>query len=130
MTRLQKKLSAAVGLGIAAATSLVTLAATPASASSEYGCDWPKVCFYLTSSDWLHDSPTAAYQDITSYYQTLGSQSRGSHAVFNSRNDDRAMLRYTYRGTTHYFCLNPNSDIEFDSDATVTGIKIQDASSC
>ncbi|WP_058041991.1 hypothetical protein [Streptomyces roseifaciens] len=70
------------------------------------------------------------YKDVTSYYQNLGSNSRGADWVYNARNDDRAWLRYVVNGQTRYHCLAPHSDIGFTSSATVTGIKIETAKAC
>ncbi|GAB2977983.1 hypothetical protein GCM10023080_048800 [Streptomyces pseudoechinosporeus] len=117
----------------AAALATTTLATAPtASADSYRGCDWPRVCFYLTSSDWVDDDPTAAYQDVTTSYQDLGSRSRGADYVTNTRNDDRVYLRYIHNGTgaTSYKCVPPNHFQYFSSTFTVTGIRIDTASSC
>jgi hypothetical protein len=117
----------------AAALTTVTLATAPtASADSYRGCDWPRVCFYLTSSDWGDKDPTAAYQDVTTSYQDLGSRSRGADYVNNTRNDDRVYLRYIHNdtGATSYLCVSPNHTGHFSSNVTVTGIRIDTASSC
>jgi len=115
----------------ALAAGVVLLGTPPASADTAYGCVYPRVCFYLTDSDFNADKPTAAYQDITSYYQTLGSRSRGANWVLNTRNDDRAWIRYTYGGQTYYACLDSQWRLaEFTDDATVTGIKIENTTYC
>jgi hypothetical protein len=77
-------------------------------------------------------SPTAAYQDVTTAYQNLGPNSRGADWVNNTRNDDRAYLRYIVNstGATKYLCLPPNNHVNFTSAYTVTGIRIDTASSC
>ncbi|MCG8968828.1 hypothetical protein [Streptomyces sp. CL12-4] len=116
------------GLAVAAATALTT--APTASASSWNGCEWPGVCFYQTQTQWNSGNPTAVYQDITSYYQNLSSAAKGANWVFNSRNDDRAYLRYTVGGSTRYWCLPPDQWVEFPSGYTVTHIRIDTASSC
>jgi hypothetical protein len=117
----------------AAALATTTLATAPTvSADTRRGCDWPRVCFYLTSSDWGDDDPTAAYQDITTSYQDLGSRSRGADYVANTRNDDRVYLRYIRNstGATSYLCVDPNHNQHFSNSFTVTGIRIDTASSC
>ncbi|WP_043663208.1 hypothetical protein [Streptomyces xylophagus] len=119
-----------LAMAFAMAAGAAVFSATPASASTYNGCVYPRVCFYLTDSDWDAGSPTAAYQDVTSYYQTLGSKSKGANYVWNTRNDDRAYLRYLYGGDTYYTCLAPNEGVYFSSSFTVTGIEIQTASSC
>ncbi|WP_405646446.1 hypothetical protein [Streptomyces sp. NBC_00019] len=115
----------------AAALATATLATAPAASAYDYnGCGWPRVCFYLTDSDWSAGDSTAAYQDVTSSYQTLGSASRGANYVRNTRNDDRAYLRYINDSVTYYVCLAPNSTYHFGSSSMVTGVRIDTASSC
>ncbi|MET7617978.1 hypothetical protein [Streptomyces sp. NPDC005408] len=110
-----------------AALTAIMLGASPASAESYNGCAWPRVCFYLTLNDWWAGTPTSSFQDVTSYYQNLGSRSRGSDRVYNSRNDDRVWLRYVENSTGQvgYLCLNPNTMGIFESGYTVTGVKIE-----
>ncbi|MGC9544003.1 hypothetical protein [Streptomyces sp. UG1] len=121
-------------VGVAAsALAATTLAMAPtASADSFNGCIYPRVCFYLTNSDWNNAAPTAAYRDVTSGYQNLGPRSRGADWVNNTRNDDRAYLRYIVNstGATAYFCLPPNHHVNFSSAYTVTGIRIDTAATC
>ncbi|WP_200306329.1 hypothetical protein [Streptomyces adelaidensis] len=117
----------------AAAVAATTLAMAPtASADSYNGCGYPRVCFYLTVSNWNNASYTAAYQDVTTSYQNLGANSRGADKVHNTRNDDRAYLRYVVdsTGATQYLCLPPNHTATFPAGNTVTGIRIDTASSC
>ncbi|MFI9588594.1 hypothetical protein ACIHCQ_44065 [Streptomyces sp. NPDC052236] len=126
------KRMAAVGTAVAALAAGALATAPTASADSYNGCAWPRVCFYQTDSQWSSGSPTAAYQDVTTYYQNLGPNSRGADWVNNTRNDDRAYLRYIVNstGATQYFCLLPNHHAYFSSALTVTGIRIDTASSC
>jgi hypothetical protein len=118
--------------GALAALGSVPLSAAPASAHDSNGCAWPRVCFYLTMNDWWAGTPTSAFRDVTDYNQNLGSRSRGSDFVRNSRNDDRAWLRYTVNstGAVEYVCLNPNTQIWFADGYTVTGVKIEWAERC
>ena len=102
------------------------LASSPAQATSRYGCEWPRVCFYLTAADWNAQRPTAAYQDITSGYQTLGPRSRGSNAIYNSRNDDALAFLFDNGGGG---CLQPNSYGRY-SGFTITKIKILSSPTC
>lgn len=126
--KIRKALATLTGAALLASVG-VTLAA-PSAAAAPAKCPWPYVCFYKTSASWPDGTPSAMYRDVTDYYQDLGSASRGSDWIFNSRNDDRAWLRYVVNGRTKYHCLAPNSDIGFTSGATVTGIKIERASRC
>ncbi|MFS8198494.1 hypothetical protein ACLVWQ_07365 [Streptomyces sp. CWNU-52B] len=93
---------------------------------------YPRVCFYLTDAQWADGAPTAAYRDVTTGYQNLGSQSRGANWVNNTRNDDRAYLRYIVvsTGATQYTCLPPNHHQQFSSNFEVTGIRIDTAATC
>ena len=123
------RLRTSTGLtAVLAALTALPLSVAPAAAEDSNGCRWPRVCFYLTLNDWWAGTPTSAFRDVTSYYQNLGSRSRGSDWVRNSRNDDRVWLRYTVNSTGEvaYVCVNPNTQIYFD-DAyfTVTGVKIE-----
>ena len=124
---LSKRAFAMVGAVVAGSA---IFAAPQAHADSYKGCAYPRVCFYLTAADWEAQSPTAAYQDVTGYYQNLGSRSRGSAYVFNTRNDDRVMLRYLRNGVTGYECIEPSTGRQYPSYFTVTGVMIQSASSC
>ncbi|MEV4190626.1 hypothetical protein [Streptomyces toxytricini] len=121
---------AAIGsmLGVLVSASLAV--APSASADTGNGCAYPRVCFYLTNTDWNNRTPTAAYQDITTTYQNLSSRAAGSVVVFNSRNDDRAYLRASVSGTTRYYCLPPNGLISFASGIVVNGIRIDSAATC
>jgi|tagenome__1003787_1003787.scaffolds.fasta_scaffold20464824_1 hypothetical protein len=101
----------------------------PAAANSNYGCSWPRVCFYLHDTDWTNRQPTASYQD-RGYWQTLGSRSAGSMYVYNSRNDDGARLRFD---DGHEYCVRPNSwalmEPYYYGDY-VEQIKIMDSPTC
>lgn len=128
---MHKRLAAlAMTVVAVAATTLAT--APTASADSHKGCVYPRVCFYLTQSDWDSSRPTAAYQDVTAAYQDLGPRSRGADYVHNTRNDDRAYLRYVVDGspTLHYTCVPPNETHGFGEGITLTGIRIDTASAC
>ncbi|WP_237535599.1 hypothetical protein, partial [Streptomyces sp. SID3343] len=104
--------------------------APTASATSYNGCIYPQVCFYQNQARWNAANPNARYQDITSGYQNLSAAAHGANYVYNTRNDDRAWLRYTDNGQTNYTCLNPNSRDYFDGQEVLTGIKIESASHC
>jgi hypothetical protein len=116
----------------AAAVAAAGLATAPTAAASNYnGCAWPRVCFYLTDSDWDNASPTAAYQDVTSSYQSLGSKSYGANYVRNTRNDDRAYLRVVDQySVTYYWCLKPNQTFHLSDNVRVSGIRIDTQSTC
>ncbi|NEA64392.1 hypothetical protein [Streptomyces sp. SID12488] len=123
---------AIVGAATAAVAASALVMAPTASADSYNGCTYPRVCFYLTTSDWNSGSPNAAYQDVTTGYQNLGANSRGADRVHNTRNDDRAYLRYIRNstGATEYICVLPNVTAVFTSAYTVTGIRIDTAATC
>ncbi|MER7489857.1 hypothetical protein ABTY20_29000 [Streptomyces sp. NPDC126497] len=118
---------------LALASAALTMAPAASATTAAYkNCEYPRVCFYLTDSDWRNSAPSAAYRDVTTSYQSLGTYSRGSNWVLNTRNDDRAYLRYTVNstGATQYVCLSPGHEIYFSSAYTVTGIRIDTASTC
>lgn len=101
----------------------------PASATTRYGCSWPRVCFYLYESDWNSRTPTAAYQD-RGYWQTLGPRSEGSTFIYNSRNDDGALLQFE---DGFQDCLEPNTYMQLTpvyQAGHVTRIKIVDSPNC
>ncbi|MWA15989.1 hypothetical protein [Streptomyces sp. BA2] len=120
----------AAATALAGAAAFCLLKPAPAVASTAYGCDWPKVCFYLTGDDWSRRAPTAGYEDITRHFQELGPRSKGADWVFNSRNDDRALIRYTFGGRTGEVCLGPNKSLSLGAHTTVTHIKIEDSRAC
>ncbi len=125
MARKKRIIAGAATALMAAGTVMAT--APSASADSAFGCSWPRVCFYLTDAAWAADSPTAAYQDITSGYQTLGAASRGSNYVYNSRNDDVAYLHLTNGAV---ICLTPSTILHISSSFTVDKIRISSAATC
>ncbi len=103
---------------------------SPAHAESRFGCDYPRVCFYLTSADWLARKPTAAFRDITKDFQKLGPRARHAYAAYNSRIDDSAWLGMSDESQT---CLGPNDIWFFDQASppqTVTGVQITDEDEC
>lgn len=118
--------AAAVAL---AAVSLVPLAGSPASAATRRGCPYPNVCFYLTKADYDSSHPTAMYKDVTSGYQTLGSQSRGAYAAVNTRSDDRAMIGFRDSSGTYVTCLPPNQTWA-PIYQTVLTVRIDTAANC
>lgn len=104
--------------------------AVPAQAGSRFGCVYPRVCFYQTSTDWLARKPTASYRDMTSEFQRLGSRAEGSYAVYNSRIDDSAWLKMSDDSRS---CLGPNDNWFYDQGDTperVMGIQIVDEDEC
>jgi hypothetical protein len=103
-----KKAAAIAGVALALGGGISFATADQASATSFNGCGWPRVCFYKSASNWTSSSPTAAYQDVTSYYQNLGSRSYGAYVVYNSRNDDVAYLQYS---SGRVDCLEPNHSV-------------------
>lgn len=123
---MKKRAAISAGATLAFAAGMVLVQASPASAVSMAGCAYPRVCFYLTASDYWNNSPTAAYQDVTSSWQVLGSKSRGSDYIVNTRNDDVAYLHFTNGAV---LCLEPNS-IAYEPSRTVDKIRISYSSTC
>ncbi|MER7175717.1 hypothetical protein [Streptomyces mesophilus] len=121
-----------LGAAALAAASLTFAPSATAAESPTHGCAYPRVCFYLTMSDWNAKDPNAGFQDVTSSWQNLGSASRGADMVLNTRNDDVAHLRVQTNstGAVWNMCLPPNSAHQFGSAYTVTGIRISTSSSC
>ncbi|MFI6079185.1 hypothetical protein ACIA5C_47545 [Actinoplanes sp. NPDC051343] len=109
----------AVALAAGAATFAV---ATPAHADTAHGCVYPRVCFYLTYTDFNNNKPAAAYKDYG--LQNLGPLARQSTWVLNTRNDDGALIR-TANGTN--YCFLPNKNNAIYSPIT---IDIRDSLSC
>jgi hypothetical protein len=115
------------GAAVACATLALSFAGvSTASANTAYGCGYPQVCFYKTQARWDAQSWNAAYKDVTSGYQTLSSAAYGAYSVFNSRNDDGALLHYTNGGT---LCLQPNT-IVWNNSWVVDKIRIMDSPTC
>ncbi|BEL02919.1 hypothetical protein Q0Z83_011100 [Actinoplanes sichuanensis] len=113
-----------------AAGALSVAGPAPAYAESRFGCDYPRVCFYLTSTDWVARKPTSAFRDITPAFQKLGPKARHAYAAYNSRIDDSAWLEMSDDSAT---CLGP-ADIWFFDQLTppqkVIGVQITDENEC
>ncbi|WP_052396887.1 hypothetical protein [Streptomyces sp. NRRL F-5123] len=123
--RAKKAKLAACTVG-ALSAAVLAVSAAPASANTDNGCGYPQVCFYKTSSNWDARQWTAAYKDVTSYFQNLSSKAYGSFSVFNSRNDDGALLHYTNGGLR---CAEPG-DIVYNNSWVVDKIRIMDDPHC
>ncbi|MBO0812202.1 MAG: hypothetical protein J2P23_09180 [Microlunatus sp.] len=123
------KKAVVAGASVALAGGITAATADTASATSWNGCGWPRVCFYKYSSNWYSGQPSAAYQDVTSGYQTLGSRSYGAYGVYNSRNDDVAYLHYT---SGRVYCLKPNHNVSGNAAGwgKVDKIRISWSSTC
>ncbi|MER7172885.1 hypothetical protein [Streptomyces mesophilus] len=116
---------------LAAASSLALAPSVTAAEAPTKGCAYPRVCFYLKKADYDANSPTAAFQDVTSTWQNLGSSSRGADFVVNTRNDDVAYLRVQNNyGDVWTECMSPNSSRYYSTPYTLTGIRISTSSSC
>ena len=103
--------------------------AQPAQAGSAFGCAYPRVCFYLTQDDWDRRVPTASFKDA-GYWQNLGSRSAGSDYVYNSRNDDGAVIRYiSPDGLSRATCMLPSEWGQFWTVYPYQ-IKIVDSPTC
>ncbi|WP_327029879.1 hypothetical protein OG989_05570 [Micromonospora sp. NBC_01740] len=125
LTTASAVVSAAIG------TSSPAIASDVGPAGTAYGCGYPQVCFYKTQANWTARDWTAAYQDITGSYQNLSSGAYGSYYVYNSRNDDGALLHYT-NGYT--YCLHPSTYVNNSTNPTgfwtVDKIRIMDSPTC
>ncbi|MER0243644.1 hypothetical protein AAHZ94_16820 [Streptomyces sp. HSW2009] len=113
--------AAAALLGAALAT------APDASARSQHGCKFPRVCFYKTGADFDANQPTASYKDLTSSFQALGPRARGSHKAVNTRNDDGAIIKFANRPAG--VCMRPNTVWTFGANVA-THIRIVDSPTC
>lgn len=122
-----KRIAVSAVVVASALVAAVFASAVPAQATSANGCTYPRVCFYKTSTNWENNDPTAAYQDITSGYQTLGSNSAGSYYVYNTRNDDVAYIRFSGGAVR---CILPNHGIAAGEDGYANGIRISSSSTC
>lgn len=115
----------AVALLAGAATVAGGLVATPAQAGSALGCNYPRVCFWVTGNPYNGDPPTASFQDT--YYQTLGSRSRGADWVYNSRNDDGAKIFYS---NGDWVCIAPGELANLEPYGYAVAIDIMDSPYC
>lgn len=104
--------------------------AAPAQATSAHGCAWPRVCFYLTQNAWVDAQPDASYKDM--YYQRLGPRSADADYIYNSRNDDGALIYWTNdTGGAGTYCLRPNTWVDnVPLDEHVYAIFIKDSPIC
>lgn len=127
-----KRIMAAGTVVLALATTALVGPATPASADSYNGCAWPRVCFYQTQSQWLAQTPNAAYKDVTSHFQNLSAAARGSDYVLNTRNNDIAWINAYNEldGLTYLYCIPPNGAWIFSAVEEVRQIRIDDAANC
>ncbi|MFG3555032.1 hypothetical protein ACGGAQ_11625 [Micromonospora sp. NPDC047557] len=115
----------AVALLAAIATAAGGLVATPAQASSAFGCNYPRVCFWVTGNPYDGAAPTASFQD--NYYQTLGSRSRGADWVYNSRNDDGAKIFYS---NGDWVCVSPGELAYLEPYGYAVALDIMDSPYC
>ncbi|GIE30637.1 hypothetical protein Ait01nite_036820 [Actinoplanes italicus] len=115
---------------LGAASGLLLAGAAPAAAATGFGCDHPRVCFYLKAKDWGDRKPTASYRAFTDEFQILGPRSRGAYAIYNSRADDAALLLFS-DGTQE--CVEPDGTWfhdQFGPRYKVVGVQIIDESDC
>ncbi|BFV60493.1 hypothetical protein KCMC57_up55970 [Kitasatospora sp. CMC57] len=112
-----------------AALSMVALAVSPASATVKKGCPYPYVCFYVTATDYNNNHPTWMYSGWDA--RATGVGGTGADYVVNTRNDDTVRLTgHTSTGEAIARCLAPNGTAIFSYREIVTGLDINDASSC
>jgi hypothetical protein len=115
----------AVAVLAAAALGATGLVSTPAHATSALGCNWPRVCFWVTGNPYYGALPTASFQDT--YYQTLGPRSRGAAWVYNSRNDDGAKIFYS---NGDWVCIQPDELAGLEDHGYAVAIDIMDSPYC
>ncbi|GAA2185135.1 hypothetical protein [Micromonospora lupini] len=120
----RSRLSAVALLAIGA-TAAGGLVATPAQATSAFGCNYPRVCFWVTGSPYDDAPPTASFQD--NYYQTLGSRSRGADWVYNTRNDDGAKIFYS---NGDWVCVSPGELAYLEPYGYAVALDIMDSPYC
>ncbi|MET7645864.1 hypothetical protein ABZS83_19965 [Streptomyces sp. NPDC005426] len=100
--KLTKKLAATLLASAGLASALVPLAASSASAASQYGCSYPRVCVYGgtfasgTIIGWFQDN---GYQNMPRSIQN------DPDAVVNTRNDDSVWLIDTGANPDRYICI-------------------------
>jgi hypothetical protein len=123
VSRAKRLLAALAGISLTAGVSVVGVA-TPANADTS--CPYPYVCFYRTTADLQNGTPISRYQDLTSGWQYLRSQSIGSDWIVNSRHDDVAYLHFTDGET---LCLVPRGAVG-EPVLVVDRIRIDTASEC
>ncbi|WP_433672544.1 hypothetical protein ACQP06_13600 [Nocardia sp. CA-136227] len=121
-----RRLAAAAAVLISMLGAFTAANAPQASADSRDGCPYPYVCFYLTKAKWDSRQPTAMFKD-KGYWQTLGSNSRGSYAVVNTRNDDAAMLK---QADGYIGCAGPGGSHLGYGNSPYVEIKIVDTPHC
>jgi hypothetical protein len=127
--------AALTGLCLAGGMAVVT--APEASAATKFGCDFPRVCFYQTKTDFNRKRPTASFEDPTDAAQEL-ERSIGAFAVFNSRDDDAAVItsfvvdRPGFDDTLGLDkrCVRPNSVVIFSKRVVTREIQIVDSPTC
>ncbi len=125
-----QRLAVVVASSLGALCLIVGGLAVPAHATSKFGCGYPRVCFWLTEADSNAQRWTAAYQDVTPGWQYLGARSRGAYSLYNTRNDDGALVGFTDGSID---CVYPNSglnDITGAFGKTVDKIRIMDSATC
>jgi hypothetical protein len=117
-------------IAAAAVTTVSLTAATVPSASAaahtEHGCPYPRVCFFKTEKDWNAKRPAGSFKDVTSRWQRL-TTSKGSFAVYNTRDDDIAYLHFTDGSTV---CMDPNDAFIVGRNFVVDAVRISWASHC
>ncbi|OJF15064.1 hypothetical protein [Couchioplanes caeruleus] len=127
-----RRFLAAAGV-VAGAMAAGAFAAEPAAAAVTYGCEYPRVCFYGNSDDASRKrNPTAGYKDA-GYWQKLGPRSRGAYAVYNSRDDDTALLKFDLAGNDVVWCVRPNEYLFLNPTeypGAVVELKISSRATC
>lgn len=100
--KLTKKLTATLLTSAGLASALVPLAASSASAASQYGCSYPRVCVY--SGSYADGSIIGWFQDNGYQNMPLSIQNEPD-AVVNTRNDDSVWLIDTGATPDRYICI-------------------------
>ncbi|WP_328905439.1 hypothetical protein OG230_22115 [Streptomyces sp. NBC_00234] len=116
--KLNRKLAATLLTSAGLASTLAPLTASPASASSMYGCSYPRVCVYNGSYSsgtligWFQDN---GYQNMPVSIQN------DPDAVANTRNDDSVWLIDTGAAPDRYICIPANTAVNLGNYAHPNG---------
>lgn len=123
MNKVIRRALARAGALVLIAAAMSVAGSTPAHAAIRFGCAYPRVCFYKTVAAWNAQRPTAAYRDYG--LQTLGPASTDAYMVYNSRNDDGALLHLSPPGGLA--CILPGQAVPW---AFARAINIMDSPNC
>jgi hypothetical protein len=128
-TALSKRSVAAVTAAAVAGVGLAVTVTGPAQAADP--CPYPYVCFADWNSMGTGYVVLAKFKVVTNYFQNVSGAASGADLVINTRHDDIATIRFQY--PTSEWCIAPGQSRslnQYPNPTGVTGIKIQNPSSC